>query len=81
MSQLLTYVMESHPSQSQIIDLTDDEVAELEEAGGPGLAHYNQDRIEYGPSPVLTSQTARPITRYVISSFTGFTLSRHGTRD
>ena len=70
-----------HASQTRIIDLTGGDVAKIEEAGVPALAHYDQDRTEYGPSPILTSQTAGPITRYVISSFTGFTLPRHGTRD
>ena len=64
--------MESQASRTEIIDLTGDEVAETEAAGGPGLAHCHQDRVEYGPSTMLTSQTAGPITRYVISSFTGF---------
>ena len=73
--------MESHPSQNHIIDLTGDEVSEIEEAGVPVLAHYDHGRIEYRPSPIITSETAGPITRYVVYSFTGFTLHRHGTRD
>ena len=57
--------MKSQASQTQIIDLTGDEVAEKEEAGVPVLAHCDQNRIEYGPSQSLTTQTAGPITRYV----------------
>ena len=73
--------MESQASQTQIVDLTSDGVAEIEEAGVPVLAHCNQNRIEYGPSQNLTSQTAGPITRYVVSSSTGFTLPRYDIID
>ena len=73
--------MESQASQTQIVDLTG-EVAEIQEAGAPVLARYNQNRTEHGPSQILSSQTAGPITRYVISSFTGFMPPPlHGTRD
>ena len=73
--------MESRVSQTQIIDLTGGEVAEIEEAGVAVVAHCNQSRIEYGPSQILTSQTASPITRYVMSSSTGFTLPHYGIMD
>ena len=73
--------MGSEASQTQIVDLTGDEVDEIEEAGEPVLTHYNKERIKYGPSPPLVSQTPGPITRYVISSLAGFTLPRHATRD
>ena len=73
--------MESQASQTQIVDLTGGEVAEIEEAGVPVSAHYNQDKIEGRHPPILTSQTAGPITRYVMFPFTGFMLPRHGTSD
>ncbi len=72
--------MESQASQTQIVDLTGGEVAEIEEAGVPVIAHCKQNRIEYRPSKLSTSQTASPITRYVMSS-TGFTLPHHGIID
>lgn len=62
--------MESNAPQTQIVDLTGGEISETEEAGVSVLAHGNHDKIESGPSPVSTSQTVGPITRYVISSFT-----------
>ena len=45
MSQLLTYIMESQVSQTQIIDLTGGDVAEIEEAGVPVLAQCNQNKL------------------------------------
>lgn len=62
--------MESNAPQTQIVDLTDVEIAETEEAGVPVLAHCDHDKTELGPSQVSTSQTIGPITRYVSSSFT-----------
>ena len=81
MKDLITDIIESQASQTQVIDLTGDEAAEIEEAGVPALALYSQDRSEYGLSPIPLSTIAGPIKRYVVSSFTGFTLPRHGTRD
>ena len=66
--------MEGQTAQTQIIDLMCGEVAEVEEAGVPVLAHCNHDRIGSGLSQTSTSQTVGPITRYVMSSFTGLTL-------
>ena len=60
--------MESRAPQTQIVDLTGGEVAEIDGAGVPVSAHCNEDRIVSGPSQALTSQTAGPITRYVMSS-------------
>lgn len=68
-------------SQTQIIDLTDGEVAEIEEAGVPVLAHCNQNKMEYGPSQILSSLTANPITRYVMSSPHQSHGSHHGITD
>ena len=73
--------MESQVSQTQIIDLTGGDVAEIEEAGVPVLAQCNQNKLENGSSQISISQTASPITRYVMSSFTGLTLSHHGIMD
>ena len=73
--------MESQASQTQIIDLTGGDVAEMKEAGVHILAQCNQNRMENGSSQIIISQTACPITRYVMSSSTGLTLSHHGITD
>ena len=67
--------MEGHTPQIQIVDLTGGEVAEIEEAGVPVLAHRDHNGIESGPSGISTSKAAGPITRYAMFTFAGLRLS------
>ena len=61
--------MGSHSPQTQIVDLTGGEVAEMEGTGVPGLAHRDQKGLESGPTRDSTSKAAGPITRYAMFTF------------
>ena len=67
--------MEGHTPQTQVVDLTGGEVAEIKEAGVPVLAHPGQNGIESEPSRVSTSKAAGPITRYAMFTVAGLSLS------
>lgn len=63
--------MQSNAPQTQIVDLTGDEIAQTEEDGMPALPQPDQNRarsVTSGLSEVIPSQIAGPITRYVMSS-------------
>ena len=61
--------MEGHGPQTQIVDLTVDEIADREEAGVPVLlSQPDQDEtqsVTSGLSELVSGQVVGPITRYV----------------
>ena len=68
MKDLIKIVMESRPPQTQIIDLTGGDIAEIEEAGVPALSQPDQNEarsVTSGLSEVMPSHIVGPITRYV----------------